>query len=114
MGSWIVTETMTIAFENSPSVADLQLQLRNAEVALRLKSLDFRDTGVRKFTKAVFEVTTDTSVNTLRLLADPDGNAPAAADENPVCRGTAAIGLQSTKVAAFRKKPPAPPPASGT
>lgn len=104
MGVGPMTVTRTFAFENEPTVDDLQPQLQNTEVRLQLKSLTFRATQTRKFTRGVFErVPAEPALGDLRLVEDPTGALPPGDNEELVCRGTACIRLIDTKVVAFRK-----------
>ena len=92
-----------ISYENSSSVEDLQLQVQNDEVGLKLKTLRFRDTGERKYTRATFDtIPVNPLPALLRLIEDPTGKAKPGDKEELVCRGTASIKGNSTKVAAFR------------
>jgi len=98
-------EDEPVAYENSPSVEDLQQQIQNEEVGLKLKSLAFRDTGDRKYTLAEYEVIDVSPLPPLlRLVLDPNDSAKPGTNEVAVCTGTAAIGGRSKKVAAFRPK----------
>jgi hypothetical protein len=105
MGEWLMTVERTFEFENTPSIDDFQLQIRNSEVRLKLKSLEYREAGSRKFTHAVFERVPKTPrLPLLRLVLDPNETEQAGANENLVCKGTAVIEGGRKKVAAFRPK----------
>jgi hypothetical protein len=103
MAEQVRVTQVAVTYANSPSVEDLQLQLRSSEGDIKLIALKVLDTGVAMVTEGIFEVTDENmTLRKLRLALDPAGTLAPGNGEERVCSGHASINLEATRVAAFR------------